>query len=175
MQRALGYLIVTFLFATVWVTAQVVLNEFQPGTVILSEDVNENFTALADELATKQARITGACPTGSSIRVVNADGTVDCEAGHGGIDPSKVTLVTEPNVVASGLQGSSNLAAVCDVGQLAIGGGMFVSGSVDKSQVAYATSRPAPNDRRRWEGEVRWTSASTEDRTVFIYAVCVSP
>lgn len=233
MRRVLGYLIVTFLFATVWVMAQVVLNEFQPGTAILSEDVNENFAVLAEAVATKQTRITGACPPGSSIRVVYPDGTTACEtddvadpgtggditevnagtgltggalsgpatlsldtdfsdaryypqqtvddllaanaATHGGLDPSKVTLVTEPNSVSSGLLGSSALSAECGVGQLAVGGGIFVSGLVDRSQIAFATSRPSPGNRQRWEGEVRWTSAATEDRTVFVYAVCIAP
>ena len=87
--RRYGYrmLGVVLVLAGVWATAEVSLHEFGPGTVIRSTEVNENFLALADALATKQGRVAGECAAGSSIRVINEDGTGVChvdQVGGGG-------------------------------------------------------------------------------------------
>ena len=62
--------------AGAWATAEVSLHEFGPGTVIRSSEVNENDLALADALATEQERVVGESAAGSSIRVINEDGTL---------------------------------------------------------------------------------------------------
>lgn len=69
------------------------LIDFKGGTPAVADDVDQNFSDVRDEVndndtristnATaiqgKQNRVTGTCPAGQSIRVVNADGTVSCE------------------------------------------------------------------------------------------------
>lgn len=62
-------------------------NNFQPETPAFAEEVNENFSAVKDavndnfsRINEKQHRISGTCPEGQSIRVVNENGTVACEA-----------------------------------------------------------------------------------------------
>jgi hypothetical protein len=62
------------------VLAAVNLTSFAPNTVIKSSEVNANFAALNNS---KQDRVTGTCPTGSSINAVNADGTVTCQSANG--------------------------------------------------------------------------------------------
>lgn len=155
------------------------IRTFEPGTPIVAADVNANFSALVDALATKQARVSDTCPPGSAIRAVDVDGGVTCEAvteAHGRIDAASRVIVQRTNVVPAGLIGSSALYADCDQGYVATGGGAFVSGLVPESEIAWLTTRPntsIPQNPRRWEGAVHWTRTQDVPRDVFVYAVCV--
>jgi competence protein ComGC len=66
-------------------------NVFKPGDLITADGMNQNFSSLkagidALEVAanSKQNRVSGTCAVGSSIREVNADGTVICQLDNGG-------------------------------------------------------------------------------------------
>ena len=85
MTRLIGYLIVSaaVVLSGIWVAGQADLHTFSPGDIIRSDEVNENFENLATELELKQNRIDDECATGSAIRVVNEDGTVECQAVTG--------------------------------------------------------------------------------------------
>lgn len=54
-------------------------NTFQTGKPAVANDVNQNFSATATAVNSKQDRVGGQCPTGQAIQVVNKDGTVVCE------------------------------------------------------------------------------------------------
>lgn len=77
-------LIITVIVLFVWAVAADIPFSFKAGDVISAEQMNENFKALNDS---KQERITGGCAAGSSIRIINEDGTVTCQVdniGSGG-------------------------------------------------------------------------------------------
>jgi len=52
---------------------------FVPGTPATADDVNQNFSATATAVNSKQNLVTGTCPAGQAIRTVNANGTAVCE------------------------------------------------------------------------------------------------
>lgn len=61
-------------------------NEFQSGTPARASEVNENFNAVKTsvddnnaQLSGKQNRVTDSCPTGSSVRVIEENGSVICQ------------------------------------------------------------------------------------------------
>ncbi len=83
-------------------------NVFKPGDLITADGMNQNFSSLkagidALEVAanSKQNRVTGVCAVGSSIRVVNADGTVTCQLDNGGAGGSSYTAGTGLNLAAN--------------------------------------------------------------------------
>ncbi|MGB5081774.1 MAG: hypothetical protein WBO23_13640 [Burkholderiales bacterium] len=56
-------------------------NTFIQGSPAVANDVNQNFSATAAAVNSKQDRVTGTCPAGQAVRAVNQNGTVVCEAG----------------------------------------------------------------------------------------------
>lgn len=77
----------------VWVAAVTLPHLFKAGDVIVAEEVNDNFDALN---VGKQERVTGACPPGFAIRVVNEDGSVECEQDDGAPGSASWALVGNP-------------------------------------------------------------------------------
>ena len=141
-----------------------------PGTPIVAADVNANFSALADAPAERQLRVDGECPSGSAIRVIDADGGVTCQAvtGEGetlgGVESVSARTPTRTAVsmqqaawssktrltVSAGVIGSSALMASCPEGYVATGGGAFVSGLIRREEVAYLSTRPHTTNPRSW-------------------------
>lgn len=62
-----------------WSADLTIPKTFVPGTPATANDVNQNFSATATAVNSKQNLVTGTCPAGQAIRTVNADGTVVCE------------------------------------------------------------------------------------------------
>jgi hypothetical protein len=62
-----------------WPQAFTVPNTFVTGTPASAAEVNANFSATAAAINGKQNLVTGTCPTGQSIRAINANGSVVCQ------------------------------------------------------------------------------------------------
>jgi competence protein ComGC len=103
-------------------------NVFKPGDLITADGMNQNFSSLkagidAVEIAanSKQSRVSGVCAAGSSIRVVNADGTVTCQLDNGGAGGSSYTAGTGLKLAGSQFSVDnatvqSRVAGVCAAG-----------------------------------------------------------
>lgn len=111
MKRIVGYLIVSavVVLGGLFVTGQVTMNTFTAGEVISSEAVNENFQRLVTGLEGKQNRVEGICSEGSSVRAINADGTVECEVDNVGEAGSSGVASINGKTDAVVLEGGSNV------------------------------------------------------------------
>ncbi len=83
-------------------------NVFKPGDLITADGMNQNFSSLKAgidaveaSVNSKQSRVSGTCAAGSSIRVVNADGTVTCQLDNGGSGGSSYTAGTGLKLAAN--------------------------------------------------------------------------
>jgi hypothetical protein len=54
-------------------------NTFVQGQPAVANEVNQNFSATAGAVNSKQDRVSAACPVGQAIRSIAANGTVTCE------------------------------------------------------------------------------------------------
>ena len=119
-------------------------NTFTAGTAAQAAQVNANFSAIdtavddnaADisanttAIGTKQNRVSGSCPTGQSIRVINADGTVQCENDDVGTGITGVTA-------GSGLTGGGTSGTVTlSVATGGITGSHIATGTITASDIA---------------------------------------
>lgn len=68
-----------FAWPIAWAADLTIPKTFVSGTPATAADVNSNFSATSTAVNSKQNRVTGTCPSGQAVRMVNADGTVVCE------------------------------------------------------------------------------------------------
>src|SRR5258706_695756 len=74
------FVLVSLVFASpLWSADLTIPKTFVPGTPATASDVNQNFSATAPAVNSKQNLVTGICSAGQAIRPVNGDGTVVCE------------------------------------------------------------------------------------------------
>lgn len=127
-----------------------------------------------------QRRVTGTCDVGTSIRSIDADGSVVCD-GAGPV----ATYERFASAAASGPAGERNghAAAFCDEGDRVMGGGYWVQprSAVDVwwQSTVRQLSDPTHDDFEAWEGhdgyEVGWTDdGAGSPATVHVTALCLS-
>src|SRR5256885_16051168 len=72
--------LLAFAASLAWAADLTIPNTFVQGQPAVANEVNQNFSATATAVNSKQNRVTQPCSAGQAIRVVNQDGTVTCEA-----------------------------------------------------------------------------------------------
>ncbi len=167
-------------------------HQFTGGTKAMASDVNANFSAvrngintnrlavydvegsvlslestdtyLGNQILEKQDLVVGSCPIGQSIRVINSDGTVECEVDDGGgggsgditdvlttaplaggADSGAVTLSLINEGITSAHLGSNSVGtseiqdgsiAAADIASNAVGTGHIANGAVSTAKIA---------------------------------------
>lgn len=111
------------------------LQQTLSGLSTLQDQVNNNSILIAaldqeidginSRLALKQAIITGTCPAGETIKQINSDGSIACQAVGGGVKTITMYTVYKPLTLSPNSKGSIELK--CNVGDSVTGGG-FVGG-----------------------------------------------
>jgi hypothetical protein len=129
------------------------IREVRPGEGLGSNATGGTVTLFADFTQT-QRRIGGICPVGSSIRQINADGSVVCEVDSGGngditsVQPGAglvggggsgdVSLAVGTNMITSAMVQNGAIASV-DIATGAVGSAQIADFSVGTNDVAFGS------------------------------------
>jgi hypothetical protein len=103
-----------------------------PGAVGASEIAVGAVGAADVDAAALQLRVAGTCPAGQSIRTVNSDGTVVCEADDD--SGGDITAVFGQNGIANAAPGDEG-DVVLEIAPEGVTGAMIQDGSVDAAEV----------------------------------------
>lgn len=138
LQRFYLFIAITLLTLGIWAMAVNLPHTFKPDTTISSAEVNANFTTLNDA---KQERVNQTCPVGEAIRVINSDGSVECEFDNGGPGGSgDITAV----VAGEGLTGGGPSGEVTmSVATRGISSNLIADNAVTSAQIADGTIGPS--------------------------------
>ena len=153
--RYLGFIVILLLSFTTLASEVTVPNTFVAGEKAIAEDVNINFSELADGindnnsrinsnaavLTEKQNQITQECSAGAYIQKINQNGTVVCDTDN--VNSGDITSVN--TAAGSGLTGGSesgaaDLAVDTSVIQLKLSGSACTDDNYVKSIAANGTT-----------------------------------
>jgi hypothetical protein len=123
---------------------------FVDGDPAVAAEVNANFDTVYDQvnintpaIGTKQDRVSGTCPTGSSIRTIAENGTVTCETDD--VGSGDITGVTAGSgLTGGGTSGSVTLSipaggvTAAHIAADAVGSSEIAAGAVGSSEIADA-------------------------------------
>jgi len=126
--------------------------------------VNNSIGALDINRSEVQARVTGACPAGQSIRAISATGDVLCEPDTAGLKGHSV----ETNPQACPVSTICNFTASCPAGRRATGGGMELVTAGIAPLVQLSASYPNTSDSWR----IRVFNGSPLVADVIVHVVC---
>ncbi|WP_105201371.1 hypothetical protein [Pseudoalteromonas sp. T1lg10] len=132
-----------------------------------ADALEQQLAQVTAELQTKQARVTGICAAGSSIREIDANGNVTCEA-----DDANATFETYRSSGTVDVDSSIFLTKTvtnnrsCLSGYRAVGGGHSVNGSLGVGNVRASF----PTSDTNWRVIGYFDSAGS--RTLTTYVVC---
>ncbi len=140
----------------------------------LQSNIDNEAAARAAADALLQMRVNGNCMVGSSIRQINADGTVICEpddVGSGG-GALNIYVNTDSTTCPGGWAGVCSASVNCNDNDIAISGGFFlVNNPLERSLRVgkdFPIGLPQPIG---WAVEYV-NEHSTADMTMRVYAVC---
>ena len=102
-----------------WSADLTIPNTFAAGTPATAASVNQNFSATAAAVNSKQDRVSGTCPAGQSVQAINQDGTVVCQAAN---DTSGVEFANNVSVSLG-----STAAAVSTIAVTAPAAGFLIA------------------------------------------------
>lgn len=141
---------------------------------VLDAEISTLQTSVANlqgDLAAKQDRVTGTCPPGSSIRVINSNGSVACETDNQGSGVGSLQVIQVSNTVTIPssiiLVRTAAVTATCPSSHTRTGGGFGVFGGnlglghVDESR---------PSGGNGWRAIAK--SDSVGQRTLRAYVHC---
>lgn len=125
------------------VSAAPTLKTFTAGDHVRAAEINSNFDALNDAIDTVRAdtqqRVTGSCQDGTSVRAINADGSVACTTPSDALQLINIAMAEPGAVLNTGyrvIAGDDDCPSMgmgsfqrctCGVGEIAVAGGGFIA------------------------------------------------
>jgi len=170
--QALQQLIMAIQAQLVTIDARITANDGDINALqLLSTSLQTQLINVQFQLAAKQDRVFGICPVGSSIRVINSNGSVVCEpdtvsSGVGTLDTFRSfdTVSIDSSIIFTRVVSNSRS---CTGAYRAVGGGYTVNGGSLGFGNAY---RSFPASNTTWTVTV--VSDSVGSRTLTTYVVC---
>jgi len=140
----------------------------------LIQIAQEQIAAIEESLEFYQLLVSGNCPTGQSIRQVNADGSVVCELDDTGSGPGTITEARAYSTATTS-GGTTKIEASCPTDFVLTGGGFWGSFGTSASFGGYPTAffQPDPTGQYGQHSYTAQVSGSQYEGPIFVQAICI--